>query len=156
MLLNARWPLDWLGQVRGTVAPISREIDLPHLGVLLPASYQSLAVALLTVIAVVLVLFLAWRLRGQAMRPSIAVLVIGGVLASPHALPADLVLVGLGLAIWGQATWLEWLVLSAGALIAALTPAPVPTLVGLMIFAWLLARLSVWRPSPAPARVSTR
>jgi len=156
LLLNPRWPLDWLGQVRRTVAPVSREIDLPHLGVLLPASYQSLAVALLTVIAVVLVLLLAWRVRGEAMRPAIAILVIGGVLASPHALPADLVLVALGLAIWGQATWLEWLILSAGALIAALTPAPLPALVGLVVFAWLLARISVWPPSPAPAPASTR
>jgi len=156
LLLSPRWPLDWLGQVRGTVAPISREIDLPHLGVLLPASYQSLAVALLTVIAVALVMFLAWRVRDQQMRPSIAVLVIGGVLASPHALPADLVLVAAGLAIWGRATWLEWLVLSAGALLAALTPAPFPALVGLVVFAWLLARVSLWPPRPAPAPASTR
>ena len=77
---------------------------------------------------------------------------IRGGLASPHALPADLVLVALGLVIWGEATWLEWVLLSAGALIAALVPAPVPALVGLLVFAWLLARISLWpRPEPAPA-----
>src|SRR5437879_2812087 len=82
------------------------------------------AIASLTVIAIALVLYLAWRVRAQQMRPAIAILVVGGVLASPHSLPADLVLVALGLVIWGRATWFEWLLLSVGALIAALTPAP--------------------------------
>ena len=89
---------------------------------LLPDSAQTVAVASLTVIAIALVLYLAWRVRAQQMRPAIAILVIGGVLASPHSLPADLVLVALGLVIWGRATWIDWLLLSVGALIAALTP----------------------------------
>jgi hypothetical protein len=134
------------------VAPGSREVDLPHLGVLLPDAAQTVAVASLTVIAIGLVLYLAWRVRAQGMRRALAILVIGGVLASPHALPADLVLVALGLVIWGEATWLEWVLLSVGALVAALVPAPVPALVGLLVFAWLLARISLWpRPEPAPA-----
>jgi hypothetical protein len=152
LLLNPHWVTDWLGQTRATVAPISREVDLPHLGVLLPDSAQTVAVASLTVISIALVLFLAWRVRAQNMRPAIAVLVIGGVLASPHALPADLVLVALGLVIWGRATWFEWVLLSVGALVAALAPAPVPAVVGLAVFAWLLARISLWwQPEPAPA-----
>src|SRR5207302_625635 len=40
-LLNPRWVLDWLGQTRATVAPASREVDLPHLGVLLPGQAQT-------------------------------------------------------------------------------------------------------------------
>lgn len=81
------------------------------------------------------------------MRPAIAILVAGGVLASPHALPADLVLVAVGLAIWGRAGWVEWLALSIGALLAALTPAPYPTLIGLMLMLGLTFRISFWRPS---------
>ena len=77
-------------------------------------------------IAIALVLYLAWRVRAQQMRPAIAIIVIGGVLASPHSLPADMVLLALGLVIWGRATWFEWLLLSVGALIAAVVPAPVP------------------------------
>ncbi len=152
LVLNPHWIQDWLGQTRATVAPGSREVDLPHLGVLLPDSAQTVAVASLTVVAIGLVLYLAWRVRAQKMRPAIAVLVIGGVLASPHALPADFVLVALGLAIWGEATWREWLGLSVAAVIAALTPAPAPALVGLLLAIWLLAQISLWRsPAPAPA-----
>ena len=155
LVLNPHWIQDWLGQTRATVAAGSREVDLPHLGVLLPESAQTLAVAALTVVAIALVLYLARRARAQETRPAIAILVIGGVLASPHALPADLVRVALGLVIWARATWLEWLVLSLGALVAALTPAPVPALVGLAVFAWLLARISLW-PPPEPAPASPR
>src|SRR5437660_2504127 len=36
LLLNPRWIVDWLGHTRSTVAAGSREVDLPHLGVLLP------------------------------------------------------------------------------------------------------------------------
>ena len=155
LILNPHWIQDWLGQTRATVAPGSREVDLPHLGVLLPASAQTVAVASLTVIAIALVLYLAWRVRAQQMRPAIAIIVIGGVLASPHSLPADMVLVALGLVIWGRATWFEWLLLSVGALIAAVVPAPVPALVALTVFVWLLGRISLW-PPPEPAPASPR
>jgi hypothetical protein len=155
LALNPRWIGDWLVQTRATVAPVSREVDLPHFGVLAPAPVQSLSVAALTVVAIALVLFLAWRVRGQSMRPALAVLVAGGVMAAPHALPADLVMVALGLAIWGRATWLEWLALSVAALVAALTPAPIPAVVGVVLVGWLLARISL-STSPAPAPASPR
>src|SRR5438034_842131 len=155
LILNPHWVQDWLGQTRATVAPGSREVDLPHLGVLLPDSAQTVAVASLTVIAIALVLYLAWRVRAQQMRPAIAIIVIGGVLASPHSLPADMVLLALALVIWGRATWFEWLLLSVGALIAAVVPAPVPALVGLAVFVWLLGRISLW-PPPEPAPASPR
>jgi Glycosyltransferase family 87 len=147
---NPHWVNDWMGQTAATVAPVSREVDLPHLGVLLPGP----SVAVLTVLAVALAVYLAWRRRDD-FRAAAAIVVIGGVVASPHALPADLVIVGLGLAIWGRATWLEWLALSAGALLAALTPAPIPALVGVVLIGWLVARVSLSR-SPAPAVASPR
>jgi hypothetical protein len=153
LALNPHWVSDWLAQTRATVAPISREVDLPHFAELMPSS--TVVVAVLTLVTVAAVVYLAWRVRGQEMRPAIAVLVIGGVLASPHALPADLVLVALGLAIWGEATWIEWLSLSVGAFIAAVTPAPVPAAVGLLLIGGLLARISLSR-SPARAAVSPR
>ena len=140
LILNARWPLDWLAQTRATVAPISREVDLPHLGVLLPSAYQSVGLLVLVAASVVVVVWLAWRLRGQNMRPAIAILVAGGVLAAPHALAADLVLVGLALAIWSQARWFDWLSLSVAALACALIPPPLPSIVGVVLIGWLLAR----------------
>ena len=143
LVLDPHWVTDWLGQTGTTVAPVSREVDVAHLGVLVPGP----AVAVLVTLAVVLVVYLAWR-RRQDFRGAVAILVIGGVLASPHALPADLVLVAVGLAIWGQASWFEWLLLSVGALIAALAPAPIPALVGLVVFVPLLLRISLW-PKPA-------
>ena len=155
LAVNPHWIADWWHQTRATVAPVSREIDLPHFGVLLPGPVQSIAVAVLTVVAVAAVLYLAWRVRGQKMRPALAILVAGGAMAAPHALPADLVLVAAGLAIWGRATWVEWLALSVAALVAALTPAPIPAVVGVVLVGWLLVRVSLG-PSPAPALESPR
>jgi hypothetical protein len=86
------------------------------------------------------------------MRPAIAILLAGGVLAAPHALPADLVLVAVGLAIWDRSGWVEWLALSIGALLAALSPAPYPTLIGLVLMLGLTFRISFGRRSElAPA-----
>ena len=160
---SPRWVFDWLSQTRSTVQTGAREVDLPHLAVFLPDSLQGIGLAILTLAAVGLVVWLAWRVRGHAgraqgaffveeMRPAIAILVAGGVLAAPHALPADLVLVAVGLAIWDRAGWIEWLALSVGALLAALAPAPYPTLIGVVLMLGLTFRISFWRPSElAPA-----
>jgi hypothetical protein len=153
--LNPRWVLDWFAQTRSTVAPGSREVDLPHLGVLLPDSLQTLALAVLSLLAIGLVLLVA---RGRGFREAAAVVIAGGVLAAPHALPADLVLVALALAVWARARWFDWLLLSVGAGIAALTPAPVPALAGVVTIGWVCLRASgslTWRrlePVPESAR----
>ena len=153
LALNPGWVSQWLQQTRATVAPVSREVDIPHFGALLPGS--TVAVAILTLATIAAVVYLAWRARGQKIRPAIAILVIGGVLASPHALPADLVLVALGLAIWGEARWFDWLALSAGALVCALAPPPIPALAGLLLIGGLVARISPSR-SRAPVPASLR
>jgi hypothetical protein len=157
LVLNSRWPLDWLAQTRATVAPVSREVDLPHLGVLLPSAYQGVALLLLTAVAVGVVFWLAWRVRGQKMRPAIGILIAGGVLASPHALAADLVLVALAMAIWGQARWYEWLALSVVALACALVVPPLPSFLGILLIGWLLGRASgVISKRPEPGLASPR
>ena len=155
LVLNPHWIFDWLGQTRTTVQPGSREVDLAHLGVLLPTGIQTAAIAILTVGAIALVLGLARR-RQDDLPAAAAVVIAGGVLASPHALPADLVLVALALGMWGQARWFDWLALSIGALIAALAPAPIPALVGVVLIGWVCLRaaglLVTWLPrEPAPA-----
>src|SRR5438552_3953842 len=156
-ILNPRWVLDWLGQTRATVAPASREVDLPHLGVLLPGQAQTIAVAVLTLVAIALVVYLARRRRDD-FRATAAVLVAGGVLAAPHALPADLVLVAVAMAVWGRARWFDWLGLSVAALVAALTPAPVPAVVGIALIGWVCVRAAgvasrrSIEPVPASAR----
>jgi hypothetical protein len=149
-LLNPRWLLDWLRQTRTTVQAGSREISLPHLGVFLPDTLQTLALAVLTLLAIAFVLYLA---RNREFQAAAAVVIAGGVLAAPHALAADLVLVALALAVWGQASWFDWLILSVGTAIAALIPAPVPFLVGMLTVGWVCLRASgvlTWR-RPAPA-----
>lgn len=151
--LSPRWLFDWLPALLSTVQPGSREVDLAHLGTALPHAYQGYAVAMLSLLAMVAVLVLARR-RLENFRVAAALLVIGGVLAAPHALPTDLVMVAVGLAIWGEATWADWLVLSVGAIIAAVVPAPLPTVVGVLLVVWLCLRVvgvSVWPRGLEPA-----
>jgi hypothetical protein len=149
-VLNPRWVFDWLAAAGTTVQPGAREVNLSHLGTLFPGGLQTIAVAILTLAAVVAVVVLAWRSR-QDFHATAALLVAGGVLAAPHALPADLVLVGLALAIWGKARWKDWLLLSAGAAIAAFVPAPWPTIAGVLLVGYLCWRISAWRPARAAA-----
>ena len=149
-VLNPRWVFDWLAAAGTTVQPGAREVNLSHLGTLFPAGLQTIAVAILTLAAVVAVVVLAWRSR-QDFHATAALLVAGGVLAAPHALPADLVLVGLALAIWGKARWKDWLLLSAGAAIAAFVPAPWPTIAGVLLVGYVCWRISAWRPARAAA-----
>jgi Glycosyltransferase family 87 len=149
-VLNPRWVLDWLAPTGTTITPASREVDLPHLGTLLGGGFQTFAVAALTVAAVVGVVLVARRSRDDFPAAS-AILVAGGVLAAPHALPADLVLVGVALAIWGQAKWHDWLLLSVGAAVAGFSPLPVPSITGVLLVGWFLYRISGWRREPALA-----
>src|SRR5260370_38140352 len=80
--------------------------------------------------------------RREGLRNAAAVLVGGRVLAAPHSLPADLVLVAVALAIWGEAEWFDWLLLSVGAAAAALTPVPIPTVIGVPMIGWILLRVA--------------
>ena len=150
--LNPRWVFEWLPALGGTVQPGAREVDLAHLGTLLPRAYQGGAIVALSVVALAGVLWLAQR-RRQDMRAAAAVLIAGGVLVAPHALPTDLVLVAVALAIWGKAQWQDWVLLSVGAAIAAVVPAPWPTAAGVLVVGGLCLRaagLSAWRRGRAP------
>jgi arabinofuranan 3-O-arabinosyltransferase len=151
-LLNPRWVFQWLPALNGPVRPGSREVDFAHFGTAFPAGVQGYAVAILSLVALVAVLALARRRRAE-FRPATAVIVAGGVLVAPHALPTDLVLVAVALAIWGGARWFDWLLLSFGAAIAALTPAPVPAVMGVLVIGWVCLRAGgvTWsRREPAP------
>jgi hypothetical protein len=151
-LLNPGWVFQWLPALNGPVRPASREIDFAHFGTAFPTAIQGYAVAALSLVALVAVLALASR-RGAQFRSAAAVVVAGGVLVAPHALPTDLVVVAVALAIWGEASWYDWLLLSVGAAIAALTPAPVPAVVGVLVIGWVCARAAglTWRRrEPAP------
>jgi hypothetical protein len=154
-VLNPRWVLDWLAPIGTPVRPFSREVDLPHFATLLPVGLQLYGVALLTTAALVAVVLLARRLRAD-FPAAAAVLVAGGVLAAPHALPADLVLVAVALAIFGRAAWHDWLILSVAAIVAGVAPAPVPAVTGLLLIGWLLVRVSGLTGSrPALPQAST-
>ena len=153
MALNPRWVLDWLKSAGTTLQPSGPEVAIAHFGTMLPAGWDRFAAAGLALIATAAVVLLASRRRND-FRAAAAILVAGGVVAAPHALPTDLVLVGVALAIWGEAEWYDWLVLSVGAAIAAFTPVPIPTLVGVPMIAYLLLRaawiIPSWRREPAP------
>ena len=151
--VNPQWVSQWLPALNGPVRPGSREVDLAHFGTALPSGAQVFGVAGLTLIAVFAVVLLARRRRDD-FRSAAAVLVAGGVLAAPHALPTDLVLVAVALAIWGKAVWYDWLLLSLGAAFAAFMPAPVPAVAGLIVIGWVCLRaggvIAAWRLRPAP------
>ena len=138
-VLNPWWVFQWLPALNGPVRPGSREVDLAHFGTLLPSAAQAFAVAVLTLMTIAAVVLLARRRRDE-FRSAATVLVAGGVLAAPHALPTDLVLVALALAIWGEAQWYDWLLLSLGAAIAAFVPAPVPAVTGVIVIGWVCLR----------------
>ena len=152
-LLNPRWVFQWVPALRGPVGPGSREVDFAHFGTAVPPGVQGYAVAVLSLAALVAVVALAGRRRAD-FRASAAVLVAGGVLVAPHALPSDLVVVAVALAIWGEARWYDWLLLSAGAALAAFTPAPVPAVLGVVVIGWVCLRAGgvlTWsRPERAP------
>jgi hypothetical protein len=153
MALNPRWVVDWLKSAATTLQPSGPEVAVAHFGTMLPAGWDKFAAAGLSLIAIAAVVLLA-SLRRHDFRPAAAILVAGGVVAAPHALPTDLVLVALALAIWGEAKWYDWLVLSVGAAFAAFTPVPIPTLVGVPTIGWVLLRAGGIIPSrrrvPAP------
>jgi hypothetical protein len=152
-VLNPQWVFQWLPALNGPVRAGSREVDLAHFGTLLPSGAQAFAVAGLTVIIIAAVVLLARRRRDD-FHAAAAVVVAGGVLAAPHALPTDLVLVAVALAIWGRAQWYDWLMLSVGAAIAAFLPAPVPAVTGVLVIGWVCLRAAgvlTWsQREPAP------
>jgi hypothetical protein len=152
--LNPTWIFQWLPALNGPVRPGSREVDLAHFGTVLSSGGQAYAVAVLTAITIAVVVLLARRCRDN-FRSAAAVLVAGGVLAAPHALPTDLVLVAVALATWEDAQWYDWLLLSAGAALAAFLPAPVPAVTGVIVIGWVCLRgagvITLWRREPAPA-----
>jgi hypothetical protein len=156
-ILNPRWVIEWLGAVGTTVQPGGREVDLAHVGVFLPAGVRTAAEILISLATMAAVLLLARRRRDD-FQAAAAVLVAGSVVAALHALPTDLVMVAVALAIWGRASWYDWLLLSAGAAVCALSPDPVPVLVGLVVIGWvcLRARGLTLPPRPEPAPASAR
>jgi hypothetical protein len=153
LILNPHWVVDWLKSAGSTVQAGSREVDVAHFGVLFPAGGQAFAEVGLALAAMVAVMVVAWRRRAD-LRAAAAVVVAGGVLAALHALPTDLVLVALALAIWGKAQWYDWLLLSVGTAIAAFTPVPIPTVAGVLTIGWVLLRaggtLTWLRREPVP------
>jgi arabinofuranan 3-O-arabinosyltransferase len=154
-LLNPRWVLEWIPALNGPVGPGSREVDLAHFGTALPSGLRVYGIVILAAAALAGVLLLAWRCRSD-LHAAAAVLVAGGVVAAPHALPTDLVLVAVALAVWGRARWHDWLGLSVGAAIAALTPPPWPAVVGVLMTGWVCLRAAgpaatSWRRESLPA-----
>jgi len=155
VLLTASYlPLDpgWIGQfvapAASTVQVIAREVDLAHMAVYLPRAAQTYGLVVVSLALCAVVVWLAARRRDE-MAVAASILIAGGVLASPHALPADLVLVSLALVMWPRAAAWDWVILSAGALVAALAPAPGPVAAGLVVIGWLLLRQS-WLSAPLP------
>jgi len=133
---------------------IAHFIDLAHMAVYLPRAAQTYGLVIVSLVLSAAVVWLAARRRDET-AVAASILIAGGVLASPHALPADLVLVSLALVMWPRADAWDWVILSVGAFVAAIAPAPVPVAAGLVVIGRLLLRQSLLpaplQPSPQPA-----
>jgi hypothetical protein len=93
-----------------------------------------------------------WLARGREPRQAAAIVIVGGLLAAPHALGYDLVLVLLALLIAGRDQLWRLMVISAGTLAAALAgagfvadPRLVAPLIGSLLL--LLVMVDIARPS---------
>jgi len=150
-LFNPRWVLDWLPALGGPVSQRSREIDLAHFGTYLSSDWRAAAVAGLTLLGTIAIVALAYRVRSDFRRAA-TIVIAGGVLVAPHALPTDLVLVAVALLVWGEARWHDWLLLSLGALFCALTPAPLPALGGFLVISWICVRVALRESSRSSPR----
>src|SRR5205814_7213691 len=150
--LDPGWIAHFIAPAASTVQVIAREVDLAHLAVYLPRAAQTYGLVVISLAVSAVVVWLAARRRDETAIAA-SILIAGGVLASPHALPADLVLVSVALVMWPRADAWVWVILSAGALIAALAPAPVPVAVALVVIVRLLLRQSLL---PAPLQPSTQ
>jgi hypothetical protein len=136
---QASWTWAWVETVLATVGRNGREIGPAIWPWLLGPAWPRTLLTLATSLAVLgLVLAVALR-RG---REPWAALVAGGVLVAPHAVPSDLVLVGLALAIDGGAGPLEWAVFSVAAAAATLTPDPWPPLIATALVGTVLLRIA--------------
>ena len=122
------------------------------MAVYLPGAVQTYGLVIIALAMSAVVVWLAARRRDETAIAA-SILIAGGVLASPHALPADLVLVSVALVMWPRADAWDWVILSVGALISALAPAPVPVVVALVVIVRLLLRQSLL---PAPLQPSTQ
>ncbi|HUZ85421.1 MAG TPA: glycosyltransferase 87 family protein [Candidatus Baltobacterales bacterium] len=150
-VLNPRWALEWFSAAGSAVQRGEHEIDLAHLGVFLPTALRTPVEILLSLATTVAILLLARRRRDD-FQAAAAILVAGSVVAALHALPTDLVMVAVAMAIWGRAQWYDWLLLSIGAAACALSPDPAPVIAGLLVVGWVCLRaagvVSWWRPGP--------
>jgi len=149
-LREPRWLLDWprflaahAGRVGTELGPIQFVWSSGQ-----PRSAQLAAAALVVLLAIAGVLLLAWRRP-----PNLAagILVAGGLLAAPHALGSDLVLVPAALLVGQRGTWLAWILVSVLALVAALSKGTlVSTMAGTALVGMVLLQLRV-TPAVSPA-----
>jgi hypothetical protein len=149
-LVNLGWFGEWLQSTAYSEQLGTSDITIASLGNYLDGNASLWVVALVSLLAVAAVLWLAASTPDD-MRTRIAVLVAAGPLAAPHAFAADMVLVALGLVIWGRAHWTLYVVLSAVAWIAGIATPPWPRVAALVI---ILACLIISR-SGATVRHAT-
>ena len=108
------------------------------------------AIAVLMVVVAGAVLLA--RTRRDVPNEALAVVIGASLLAAPHALESDLVLGAAALALAGGFGWLEWAVLSAAALVVAVThDSPWSTFVGIALIGGLTLRIGLTHRPPALA-----
>ena len=150
---QASWMGSWLGATAATVGRNGRELDPGTWPWLLvgsgPRPLLTLALSLAVLAAVLAV---AMRGHGEPW----AALVAGGVIVAPHALPSDLVLVGLAMAIDGRSGVGAWAVFAAAAAAAAVAPDPWPSLIATGLVGSLLLRIALRPPAGRSPRWDRR
>ncbi len=136
--------LQWLGFLALRAAHIGTEVGM--VGLVLPLGLpRPVTVALLVAVVVgatIVVIGLA-RTRRTAAASAMAILVSGGLLAAPHALSYDLVLLSAAGAVWTGTRWFDWLILSVGGCaVAVLHQSSVASVLGVLLIGSALVRIT--------------
>lgn len=108
---------EWIRYAFGNAGHIGYDVNLAGATDLLAGGWAGSLVAAAIGIGVTL-----WFARGRTLGNAAGLLLIGGLLAAPHALPTDLVLVPIGLLAAGRDTLLRVGLVSAGTFVLIVAP----------------------------------
>jgi hypothetical protein len=150
---------DWVGFAGAQAGHIGAELALVGLVYPFPLPRTvALVLALAATAGAVVVLLVLARARREAPATAVAIRVAGGMLAAPHALGSDLVLLSAAGAVWPGTRWFDWLALSAVSLFAVFNPSVIGTIASVALVVAALVRLtySGRQPSAAAARLPSR
>lgn len=151
------WPLDWVRTLLANGGSLGREVSLPGLAFSLVGNGALRPVAAVAAIALALVVTAVAARQARTGAGALAAMLAGGLLAAPHALATDTVVMTPGLAALGRIRAGMLAALSAGSLILALLRLPaLVAVLGSGLLLWMMWRLAQAEDGHAPVREQRR